>query len=491
MQFSLDISAAPHGSLQSKIHFAIRDAISRRLLPPDTRLPSSRDLADTLNVSRNTVIGAYAKLSVEGYIVSRHGVGIFVARELPEDCLSTVSTSDHTPAAPIAVAKTPTIEFVGEKPNLFEKGRELPAIDFWAGRSSRRSFPIRTWQRLITQCLGSASRSLVEYPPVAGLPELRQAIAAEILVTRGIICDWQNILVTAGAQEAFTIISKLFIRPGSTAVVESPSYQGVSYILTANGAHLIPTAVEREGISVTEVERIRSASLLCLTPSHQFPTGETISAENRARLLEWAAKAGAYIVEDDYDSEFRYENAPITAIAGMDMGRQQVLYVGTFSKSIGAGLRIGYLVLPDRVVQAASVVKSHLNLGNPWLEQAVLAEFILSGQYRTHLRRLRQEQRRSRDILIASLEEDFGRLDLRGTDAGMHMYWRLPPTFPNVKAISAAARELDIGIYSPAMAGAEEFGRGDNAIVLGYPALSHNEICEGVRRLKTAIESLG
>lgn len=490
VQLPINFDADSGTTLQERIYDGIRSAVLSRKLESGARLPSSRDLADSISVSRNTVVLAYDRLAAEGYIELRSGVGTFISKDLPEECFRPSSDQPNAKAPGHESRKYPNVTFTGERPIIIEKGANLPSIDFWYGRASRRIFPIEIWRRLISHNLGRAAANMVEYPPAAGLPELRNAIAEHLAANRGIKTDWRNIIITVGAQEAFDIIAKLFVRPGTSVAIESPCYQGIAFALRAHGATLVPIPVDEKGMDVDRLEQQSKAVLVCATPSHQFPTGETLTLERRLRMIRWAERTGAYIVEDDYDSDFRYSDLPLPAMAGLEDGGQSVIYVGTFSKALGAGIRTGYMVVPNRVLNAAISAKALSSQGHPWLDQVVLAEFLETGGYRRHLRKLRQAQKRSRDALLAGFAEHFGSVNLSGAEAGMHLMWRLPPQSPDVHDLVIAARELDVGIYPPSAAGAEIFGESEHAIVLGYPALTETQIAEGVSRVKTAFDRM-
>jgi GntR family transcriptional regulator/MocR family aminotransferase len=256
------------------------------------------------------------------------------------------------------------------------------------------------------------------------------------------------------------------------------------------GANVIPIPVDREGICADELPNGRP-DLLCVTPSHQFPTGTTMSLNRRLQLLQWAQDTGSYIVEDDYDSDFRYSGSPLMVLSALDTGGCTI-YLGTFSKSIGAALRLGYMIVPPELIGAARETKALINLGNPWLDQAVLAEFISSGSFEQHLRRVRKSYLQRRDMLIACLQRHFGDIEIDGHDGGMHLMWLLPRHMKSAREIQNECLHLDVGVYTVDDGPAFDYGRytkREQALFLGYPCLASDEIKIAVRRIAKAAET--
>jgi GntR family transcriptional regulator/MocR family aminotransferase len=475
-------------TLQRQIYGQIRDGILSGRLAPGFCLPSSRELADAFGLSRNTVVLAYEWLSNEGYLDLRRRSGTFVTDSLPERSLS-VAPSSHdvaSPAGPVS-AKRHRLIFRGQRLQMVERGSGPPDIKFWYGSANWRHFPLGTWRRLLIENLSRMSANLSEYGPPGGNMELRKAIAEHIGAARGVRARPEQVIVTAGAQEGMDLICRLLVAAGTPVVVENPCYAGCVKILQGFGADLIPVNVDNLGLDTDALDKT-SAAVAYVTPSHQFPTGATLPLERRLRLLQWAERVGAYIIEDDYDSDFRYDGPPIAALAGLDRGGC-VIYVGTFSKSIGAGLRTGFIVVPDDLVEPITAAKSLSNYGHPWLEQIVLADFLRSGAFNLHLRRIRQQYRHARDVLVSALNREFGNQRLSGHEAGMHMMWTLPDDFPDAHTLSQRASQTGVGIYPLAQAGAVSFSwpQEHRAIVLGYSLLTPEQIETGVKRLAAAV----
>ncbi len=295
-------------------------------------------------------------------------------------------------------------------------------------------------------------------------------------------------MITAGAQEGLNIIARLLIQDSTVVAIENPGYGSAAVLFRSYGAGLVPVAVDRDGISVEGLRGV-AAKLVYTTPSHQFPTGVVMTLERRQALLAWAQAANAYVVEDDYDSEIIYDRPPIAALAALDQ-QERVIYVGSFSKAIGAGLRLGFLALPSDLVPAAIAVKSMTSYGQPWLEQTALASLMQEGTFRTHLRRIRTLYRLRRDTLISELRRAFGAgVQISGEDSGLHLVWRLPEDLPAADELSARAQKLGVGLYTPARAGAIEVGaRSDpeRRLLMGYSALTPTEIVVAVKKIALA-----
>lgn len=489
MQLTLRIDPLSRQSLQQQLFEGIRRRILDGHLRPGMAVPASRALSEQLGVSRNTVVLAYERLIAEGYLQTRPAFGTFVNRDLPEQALR--STREEAPlpepAGAPAVRQPPAVRARAQR--VVNPNHHQLLIDFWVGRPDPHTFPTKTWRRLLLHHLATGGQPLTEYGDPAGLLALRRAIADYLGPARGIRAEPQQILIVAGIQQALNIAALLLVREGGEVVLECPCYQGAAYVFEQHGARLRPVPVDARGLIAGELPR-SAVSLAYVTPSHQYPLGGTLPLERRVRLLEWACESGAYIVEDDYDSDFRHVGSPLTALAGLDRSGH-VIYLGTFSKSIGAGLRLGYMVLPYALVEASRIVKALLDNGNPWLEQAVLADFIASGSYDHHLRRIRQLYRARRDCLIEALRARFGPVRLSGLEGGMHIVWHLPAHFPEAPEIQSLALQARVGVYALDGGAATDFGRTDyrrRTLLLGYSSLNETRIREGVERLARVLD---
>jgi GntR family transcriptional regulator/MocR family aminotransferase len=488
---SLPIALARHDhlSLQEQIYRSIRDNVLSGTYATGVRLPSTRDLALALRVSRTTVLLAYEWLTSEGYIETHKGVGTFVCQVIDDtvragEANRSAAENRQRPAA----APRPSIVVPRETPILVNKDSKRAPIDFWYGRPDPRQFPLKAWRRLITQQLSAPNHGLADYCGQAGDPKLRAAISEHISTTRGFLAGPNRIVITSGAQEALNIVSRLLIREATTVAIENPGYGSAAALFRSYAARLAPVPVDRDGLIVDTLSGI-DAKLVYTTPSHQFPTGVVLTLERRQALLAWAESANAYVIEDDYDSEIIYDRPPIAALAALDQ-HERVIYVGSFSKTIGAGLRIGFLALPSELVSAAVAIKSMTSYGQSWLEQSTLAAFIGEGSFRTHLRRIRTLYRTRRDTLIAALRRVSGPdVAISGEDSGLHLVWTVPEHFPTADALAAAAEKLGVGLYTPAKAGAVEMGAvqgPERRLLMGYSALTSTEIEVAIKKIALA-----
>jgi len=483
VQIPVQIEPGGKLPLHEQISEQIRLLIVDGKLRPGSYIPSSRQLADQLGVSRNTVLLAFSRLMSEGYIEATRGSHTYVSQAYTR--FGPARGAEGFTASGRSI-KRPPILFRGEAQQLVRPGRK-PIFDFFVGRPCPRNFPHKTWRRLLLKRHASAGSSLSEYPHPGGLLELRHAIADHLGAARGMNVRAAQIIVVNGIQEALNIIARLFVRPGTPVAIENPCYRGALSTFESYGAEMVPVVVDKDGICVDQLPE-RAVSLLYVTPSHQFPTGETLLAERRVELLKWANRVGAYVVEDDYDSDFRFDGPPLTALAGLD-NSASVIYLGTFSKSIGAGLRVGYLVVPVELAETTIAVKAILNAGQSWLDQAVLADFISSGSFARHLSHVRLIYRARRDCLLSTLRSHFGEVNVSGHEGGMHVMWHLPESLPNASIVEATALNHGVGVYSLRSAVAYDFGKtpySDRSLVLGYPALPEEQIREGIARVARA-----
>jgi GntR family transcriptional regulator/MocR family aminotransferase len=359
---------------------------------------------------------------------------------------------------------------------------KLP-YDFRVGRPDANLFPRNHWRRIASEYLDTFTRVAADYTPPAGHQLLREAIVQHLRVTRGVVCTPEQVIITAGAQEGLNLAARLVDIHGERVVVEDPCYAGAANVFRSLGADLYPIPVAKDGIE-TDVLPPDGARIAYLTPSHQFPLGVTMSRERREALIAWARKTGTLVIEDDYDSDFRHNSTPLMAVQAI--GPESVVYLGTFSKSIGPGLRLGYAVFPDHLARDATALKSVMSNGHPWLEQCVMAQFISSGAFEQHLARMRKNYLERRNAVIAGLARTFPASTTSGYEGGMHLVWETDASFPPARELQREAKKSGVGIYSldgGPVRRVTPKPEQDNLLLLGYACLAPNQI-------NTAIEIL-
>jgi GntR family transcriptional regulator/MocR family aminotransferase len=491
LELSLALDKHSGDSLQSQVFEQVRSMILKGQLKPGMMLAPSRHLAGSMAISRNTVMLAYERLAAEGYVESRGTIGTFVSSVLPDDLLRAGrGRCEYQPIRNAAgEMPSPLLCFAGYPAGPHLPRSVRPVYDFWPGRSDPSTFPTKVWRRIMVRKLLGGGFNLTEYGDPAGLEELRVAIASHLGRSRGMSVTADQVIITSGSQDGLNLICRLVDRQKHPFFIEDPCYQGAAYLFQTIAAELHPVPVDENGLIVDCLPRDRPG-VLFVTPSHQYPTGATLSLQRRLYLLKWAQDTNSFIIEDDYDSDFRYEGRPLTALAGLD-GSKRVLYLGTFSKSLGAGLRLGYAVVPDHLAKSARVVKSQMSSGQAWLDQAVVAEFLKSGLFDRHLRRIRQLYKSRRDCLRDSLERYFGKVEIYGADGGLHVVWRLPPGSPDAEVVELAARKKGLGLYALHSGAAYSFGKSrQDLVVLGYSSVKERDIERPIKRLYDVLDKL-
>jgi GntR family transcriptional regulator / MocR family aminotransferase len=444
-------------------------------------------VAPAVRTTGNTVMRAYDLLLMEGIVESRPASGIYVAEQQPRPAAvaaPALAAKDQAlqPRMPMPLRRRPA-----QAPTDTNRNRLL--FDFFPGRPSANLFPLKTWRRLLQANLShGGAMGLTQYGEPAGLPALRTAIANHLASARGIMADPSRIVIVSGIQEGLTIAARLFLTRGALSVVEDPCYLGAAKAFEAADAEVISVAVDQDGLN-PELLPQRTASLLYMTPSHQYPTGATLSAARRTDIVAWARRHGCYIIEDDYDCDIRYVGSHLMPLAAL--APDCTIYMGTFSKSLGAGLRLSYMVVPERIAEVFCTEKSLINSGNPWLEQAALADFMHSGSYAGHLLRVRSHYKDNRDCLVAAMRRNFGDVLIDGDIGGLHVLWHLPPGIPDAVTVETLALRARVGVYSFGSARVSFQRRTAftaRSVILGYAALSQKQIEKGIARLSDAID---
>lgn len=498
----LGIDPARPEPLHRQLYGGLRSAILEQRLKPGARLPSTRGLATTLGLARNTVHGAYDQLLAEGYLETRHGSGTYVAASLPDDALR-AEPGDRAARAPggeEAVGATPAVPRGDLGQRLSNWGRRVaeiaPApygspttplpIDFRHGRPDVTHFPVDEWRRVASRQSRQLDRDDLWYGPPAGLPSLRAALAEYLGRARGVRCTPEQVIVTTGTQQAIDLISRLLVEGDDVVVVEDPCYPGARRVFEALGATLVDVPVDEHGLRTDDLPDA-PACLVYTTPSHQYPSGATLPVSRRLDLLRWAERHDALVIEDDYDSEFRHVGRPLEALQGLDRSGR-VAYVGSFSKVLYPALRLGYLVAPSALVRLAAEAKRLLDLQTATPGQEMLAELIQSGQFEAHLRRMRRVYRGRRAALLEALDRELGPLATPGpNDAGLYLRLVLADGLDE-EAVARRAAELGVAVYPAGPYYARPVAR--PGLILGYAAVDEAGIAEGIRRLRLAIDAV-
>jgi len=440
-------AAAP---LHHQLADGLRDAIRTGRLTPHTRLPSSRVLAADLGVSRGLVVDAYSQLVAEGFLLSRHGSG--------------------TRVATVDVASTPTHR--SPTPTGFD-------VDFFPGSPDLSSFPRHAWLRALRQGLAELESDSFGYVAPQGLPVARAAVADYLRRTRGVLADPQHIVICSGTTQAIGLLGQT-LRTTSVAM-EDPGFWQHRTLLRHNGIEPIPVPIDDEGLDVDALVASGAEAVLT-TPAHQSPTGVVLSATRRTALLEWA-RAGHLVIEDDYDAEYRYDRAPVGSLQGMAPDR--VVYVGSTSKTLAPGLRIGWIVLPPHLVKAVTSAKWLADTGSSVMDQVAFAQFLTSGQYDRHLRQMRRRYQVRRNALLSALARYLPDATVLGAAAGVHLAVHFPDDFA-FEALVARAEKKGIRIETLARCYAEP-ASAPTGLLLGYGNLTESQIERGVRQLAGAL----
>lgn len=487
MQLPITLKPIKGVRLQKQLVEQISSLIRNGILLPGSRLPSTRELSEQLKLSRRTVVLSYERLIDDGIIETRGGSGTFVCSLLPTQCIRVEFQKERLASYEETLPNPRHIQVEGT--HLHHNPKDWLPLDFRIGKPAQHLFPRSLWRRLANDQLDNYSRTVSDYADPAGHPLLKQAIADHLRVARGIICKPGQIIITAGAQEALNLITRLLAVNDKRVVVEDPCYHGAAQAFISHGCELVGASVTEDGLETDELPDT-GGCFAYITPSHQFPLGVTMSQERRLELISWARRTGTILVEDDYDSDFRHNSSPLFALQAL--APDCVVYVGTFSKSIGPGLRLGYAVFPESLVQPASSLKSVMNNGHPWLEQAVTAQFLSSGAFEEHLGRMRKCYTERRDTLMSALDTHFPLSSVSGFEGGMHLVWGLDSELPTANEIREFAKQVGVGIYTLAHSPTYRLRiapADDSLVLLGYPSLGSSEISEAIKRIAKAVGS--
>jgi GntR family transcriptional regulator/MocR family aminotransferase len=472
--------------LHKQIYDGFRLAIVRGNLRPGQRVPSSRSLGVELGISRIPVLNAYAQLLAEGYFESRKGAGTFISKSLPES---------------LTICKTKTLQPAlansGPRP-VARRALLLPHYerDPWSGgwgafgvhQPAFDHFPFPIWSSLIMRHCRSPRLSAIHNIDPLGSETFREAICTYLRTARAVHCEPSQVMVVSGSQQALEISARVLLGMGTPIWMEDPGYRLARRVFEGAGCRLVPVPVDEDGMIVSAgIKRCPKARAAYVTPSHQYPLGATMSAGRRMQLLNWAQSAGSWIIEDDYDSEYRFESAPISSLQGLDRNAR-VIYIGTFSKVLFPSLRLGYIVIPEDLVAHFVAVRIAMDIFPPYLYQEALTDFMREGHFARHIRKMRLLYSERRTALVNSIREQLGpKLEIHGTQAGMHLAATLPKGLSDREiARRAASKGLWLWPLSPSYLG--KFPR--QGFILGFGNTSTEEMPRAVSQLAAQLSDV-
>lgn len=481
----LRLADADGGPMNKRLYHGIREAILEGSIAADSRLPASRDLAAELGIARNTVVHVYGQLLAEGYTRSLQGNGTFVNASQPDSYLASGLQSRRAPAPqprPALSARGAAI-VDGVSASPYQWGAFMPGVP------DLTEFPHKKFGRIFSALWRNPTPDLLTYAYGGGLPALREALAQHLALTRSIDCDPDQILITEGSHQAIDLATRILGETGETAWVEDPGYWGARTVLQANGLRTVHLPVDEEGMRLPDADAAPGMApprFIFVTPSHQYPLGPVMSLARRRQLLAVARRHGSWIIEDDYDSEFRFSGRPIASLLGLEPDAP-VIYMGTFSKTLYPGLRVGYLVLPKPLTAAFQAAHAELYREGHLMTHAALATFIAEGHYAAHIRRMRMLYARRRAMLVNLIERRLGPewLHRDASLAGLHLVLTLPLHMDDRRVVEVARRK---GVLTRALSryyiGAE--GRRPG-LLLGYACVPEHDIA---RKFEVLLESL-
>ena len=471
-------------ALHRQVYDAYRTAIVDRSLRAGQRVPSTRVLASELGISRIPILTAYAQLLSEGYFESRVGAGTVVSRSLPDQVTFSEARgaqSTKVQAGSRRLAKRCTNSLPVENVP-WRRGWGA----FGVSQVAFGHFPFQVWNALVTRHCRNAHAKSLDYGEAMGSKDLREAIAAYLRTARGVRCEAQQIMVVSGSQQALDISARVVFNPGSRVWMEEPGYRFARNVFAIHGCEIVPVPVDYSGLDVAAgIKRSRTARAALVTPSHQYPLGVTMSASRRMQLLDWAQSSESWIIEDDYDSEYRYESMPIASLQGLD-SNSRVIYIGTFSKVLFPSLRLGYLVIPPDLIERFLAVRVAMDIGPPHFFQGVLADFIREGHFSRHIRRMRLLYSERRRVLNDCIREELGfSADVTGGQAGMH----LSVTLKGIRDCEIAERASRQNLWLVPLSTSYIGKASRHGFILGFGSTEVEDIPNAVRKLRTLLIS--
>jgi GntR family transcriptional regulator / MocR family aminotransferase len=481
MDLALKLNNTSDIPLHQQLYNELRQAILSGRLQCTQRMPSSRTLAKALAISRTTVLLSYEQLISEGYLRTVPASGTFVACELPDQLLQSpvLQPVASTPQSPIELSSYGATLATVELPELPDPGI---VIHFdHCGKPALDEFPIHVWKRLFSRAC-SLGANMLDYPfDPLGYKPLREAISRYLLQSRAVQCNPDQVIVVSGSQQALDLLARLLLNRGDRIAVEDPGYVEARHVFQAQGAEVVSVPVDEAGIVIEVLSTSAPpVKLVYVTPSHQYPTAVVLSLARRLALLAWAQESGAMILEDDYDSEFRYDERPIPALQGLTVSNS-VIYIGTFSKVLFPSLRIGYIVVPQQLAPVLGRAKWLSDRQSPLLEQRALADFINEGHLESHVRRMRMLYAQRRQTLAQAINQQLGnQATIMGDNAGLNMMVQFH-THLSDEEITDRAIQRGVQMHSIQRDCIKADSRGK--FLLGYASLTPEKIEEGVSRL--------
>jgi GntR family transcriptional regulator/MocR family aminotransferase len=468
----LHVTLDGHGNLSGEIYRQIRRTILTGQLRPGDRLPPSRELARMLAVARATVTTAYEQLAAEGFVTSRTGSGTFVAETGVRTGRRVARTSSEGSLRPLPTWKAIKMPIVFEAPVPF---------DFRTGLPDASLFPHRTWRRLVSGALRSGDAASPYYGQPAGHRSLREAIARHVGISRGVEASADDVIITTGTQQALDLLARVLLAPGDLIAVEDPCYVPPPRLFRSHGARVVGVPVDDEGLVVDALPR--HARVVYVTPSHQYPLGMAMTLARRSALLAWAERNNSTVIEDDYDSEFRFDGRPLEPLWTID-ARGRVIYVGSFSKTMLPRLRLGFLIAPPSLMPALHTAKFMADFHTSTLEQIALARFIDDGGFARHVRKASRVYRERHAMIAETIERDFAPyLELVPSATGLHLA-ALARTASADDISAVAQRAAAKGVVFYPLSSLAVGAKARAGILLGYGAIAAEQIPEGMRRLR-------
>ena len=472
--------------LHKQIYEGLRAAIVSSAIDSGQKVPSSRDLAAQLHISRIPVLDAYAQLLMEGYLEARTGSGTFVSAELP-DSIPFVAAQQKPHAQPSISGD----RHLADRTRILPKREPLPWLHGWGAfglhQPALEQFPHTLWASLLARHSRNPRIAKIHHIDPRGSERFREVICNYLRTSRGVHCDASQILIVSGSQQALDLTARVLLNAGDAVWIEEPGYNLARSVFLSAGCRLVPVPVDAAGMDVAAgLRKNRNARAAHVTPSHQFPLGVSMSAARRMQLLQWAQKYGAWIIEDDYDSEYRHEGMPIASLQGLDP-HARVIYVGTFSKVLFPSLRMGYIVVPPDLVDAFIAVRLAMDIFPAYLYQEALTDFIAEGNFARHIRKMRTLYHERRDALLHALESTLHpNLEITGSETGMHLVAYLPEGYNDRELAIQAARS---GLWLWPLSPYYNSSPARHGFILGYGSTPVQAMPHAVEKLRALLEA--